>query len=98
MRFTLQRAAGRARSSRRDLAALGCGAACGFRALFGRLLRARRRTSELDAGAPRFRESDRNRLFGRAGAVLAFADVVNLLAHELARLRRSRLASALVGA
>src|SRR5690349_2044456 len=53
-----------------------------------------RRRRELDARAPRLRQSDRDRLFGRARAVLALADVIHLLAHELARLRRGGLSLA----
>jgi hypothetical protein len=44
------------------------------------------RRPQLDAGAPRLGETDRDRLLRRSGAVLAFTDVTDLLAHELARL------------
>src|SRR5215831_132672 len=59
--------------------------------------RARRRGPRLrrpqrDAGAARLREADRDRLLGRARAVLALADVVHLLADELTRLRARGLA------
>src|SRR5207244_1625659 len=47
---------------------------------------------QLDARPPRFRQADGDRLLRRARAVLALADMVDLLAHELARLRRGRLA------
>src|SRR5438046_10526552 len=50
------------------------------------------------AGTARLRESDRDRLFGRPGAVLAFADVVELFTHELAGLRAGRLPLAAVAA
>src|SRR5262249_57039726 len=48
------------------------------------------------AGAPRRRVADGDRLPGRAGAVLAVADPVDLLAHELACLGGGRLAGTLV--
>src|SRR5262245_34258281 len=54
------------------------------------------RRLEAHAGAPRLGEADGNGLLGRAGAVLAAADLVDLLAHEFACLRRRRLALALV--
>src|SRR5450432_574258 len=38
-----------------------------------------------NAGAARFGEPDGDRLLGVLGAVLAFADVVDLLAHEFTR-------------
>src|SRR5262249_38946915 len=41
--------------------------------------------------APRLREADRNGLFRGPRSVLAFADVMDLFAYELARLRRWRL-------
>src|SRR5205823_7716663 len=44
------------------------------------------RCGELHAGAPRLGETDRDRLLGRPRTVLPFADVVDLLAYELARL------------
>src|SRR5262245_4202593 len=55
---------------------------------------------QLHPGAPRLREADRDRLLGRARAVLALADMVDLLAHELAGLgaRRLALAGVLAGA
>jgi len=46
-----------------------------------------------DPGLPRFRQADRDRLLRRSRAVLALADVMNLLANELARLRRGSLAT-----
>src|SRR5262245_50334536 len=49
---------------------------------------------EWNARAPRFREPDRDRLLGRFRAVLALADVVHLLSHELASRRRGPLALA----
>jgi len=39
-----------------------------------------------DAGPPRLGEADRDGLLGGAGPVLALADVMDLLPHELARL------------
>ena len=45
----------------------------------------------------RLGESDRDHLLRRASAVLALADVVDLLTHELACLRARRFALALVG-
>src|SRR6185436_1401363 len=47
--------------------------------------RALARRAQRDAGATRLRQADRDRLLGRARAVLALADVVHLLAHELPR-------------
>src|SRR3954466_9299162 len=49
---------------------------------------------EIDAGAPRLREPDRDGLLRRPRTVLAFADVLHLLAHELARLGRRGFALA----
>src|SRR5262249_2957275 len=46
--------------------------------------------------ASRFRQSDCDRLLGRPRAVRALADGLDLLAYELARLRRRRLPLALV--
>src|SRR5579859_6387923 len=51
---------------------------------------------EIDAGSSRFRQSDCDGLLGRPRSVLAFADVVDLFADELTRLRRCRLTFALV--
>src|SRR5205823_8757526 len=45
-----------------------------------------------------FRETDRNRLLRRARAVLAAADLADLLAHEFAGLGRCRFAFAVVPA
>src|SRR5437879_12946877 len=66
------------------------------RAAPGRRLRTSRRRGELHTGTPGLAEPDRDRLLRRAGAMLALADVVNLFAHELARLRRGGLPAALV--
>src|SRR5262249_9122848 len=63
------------------------------RARFGLAL-ARRR--QVDARAPRLRQAGGDRLPWRARSVLAAADLVDLLADELARLGRGRLALALV--
>ncbi len=49
---------------------------------------------QLHAGAPRLGQPDRDRLLGRPRAMLALADVVDLLAHELARLGARRFAFA----
>ena len=43
---------------------------------------------QLHTGAPGLRQADCDRLLGRPGPVLALAYMVNLFAHELARLRR----------
>src|SRR5579862_2322027 len=56
----------------------------------------RRRRLEGDARASGLGQPDRDRLLRRAGAVLAFADVVHFLADELACLRRWRFTLALV--
>src|SRR6185437_4702660 len=50
------------------------------------------RRLERDAGATRLRQPDRDRLPRRAGAMLAAADLLHLLADEFAGLRRSRFA------
>ena len=72
----------------------------GLRPIAGGLLPRSRRSAargrEIDAGAARFRQADRDRLLGRCGPVLAFAHVMHLLAHEFAGLRRGRLAFTLV--
>src|SRR5213083_1905997 len=44
------------------------------------------------SGPPRFRKSDGDRLLGAARTVFAFPNVVDLLAHEFARLGRWRFA------
>ena len=58
--------------------------------------RSRLRRREVDTGAPGLRQADRDRLFGRRGAMFSFAHVMDLLAHEFAGLRRGRLALPLV--
>src|SRR5262249_48609451 len=60
----------------------------------GLLARARRR--EIDAGTPRLRQADGDRLPGVACAMLAAADLLDLLAHELAGLRARRFSFPLV--
>src|SRR5207253_2610226 len=55
-------------------------------------LRSLARRAQLHPRAPRFREPDGDGLLGGPRPVLALADVVHLLAHELARLRGWRLA------
>src|SRR5438552_1511976 len=67
------------------------GALAGFLARFS-LFRRRK----IDTGAARLGQSNRDRLLCRSGAVLAFADVVHLLADELARLGGGGFAFALV--
>src|SRR5579883_344037 len=67
--------------------------------VFGALARALRDSAfpgrrQLHAGAPRLRKADGDRLFGRARAVLAATNPLDLLMHEFARLRRGRLALA----
>ena len=59
-------------------------------------LRVPRRRREFHAGAARLGEPDGDGLLRGARAVLALAHVVNLLAHELSRLRGRRLALGLV--
>src|SRR5262249_23234197 len=56
------------------------------------------RRGHVHAGAPGLAEADGDRLLGVAGAVLAAADLVDLLADELAGLDGRALARALVGA
>jgi hypothetical protein len=68
------------------------GAGCIGGAALRSWLCTRRRTAELDTSAPRFRKPDRDRLFGGSCAMLAFADMVHLLAHEFAGLRGRRVA------
>ena len=60
------------------------------RGLSRRLLRRppRPRRRQLHARSPGLRQPDGDRLLGRSGTVLSFADVVYFLAHELASLRR----------
>jgi len=53
-----------------------------------------RRRAELHPGAARLGKADGDRLLRRAGAVLAFANVANLLADEFARLRGRRFTCA----
>jgi hypothetical protein len=49
------------------------------------------RRGEIDAGATGLGQSDGDRLLGRPGAVLAAANLADLLMHELAGLRAPRL-------
>ena len=58
-----------------------------LRTLLGGALRATRRRRQRGASTPRLRQTDRNRLFGRAGPVFAFAHVLDFLPHEFSRLR-----------
>src|SRR5512147_1959802 len=96
--FALQRPADRPRPLARHrplaamaLLALASGA---LPSLLGR--RALLRHRQIDAGTPRLRETDGDGLLGRTGAVLALADVVDLLADELAGLGARRLPLSLV--
>ena len=89
--FALQRPQCRARPSRRRPSPPAARAARRLRAPLGRALRARRRLPEMNAGAPRFRQPNRDRLLRRSRAVLALTDVVHLFANELTSLRRRRL-------
>jgi hypothetical protein len=52
---------------------------------------------QIDAGAPCFRQSDRDGLFGGTRSVPTFTDMIDLLADEFPCLRRWRLACLLVG-
>jgi len=52
------------------------------------------RWRERHAGTTRLRQSDRNRLLGRARAVFALADMMDFFAHELSRLGARRFALA----
>src|SRR5438034_119625 len=98
--FAAQGAANGAGSSPRDLAArapvpagaAGAGGAA-TRALGNRPFPGR---AQLHAGAARLGEPDRDRLLGRARPVLAFANVVHLLADEFPRLRAGGFSGALV--
>jgi hypothetical protein len=92
--LALQRRAHRARSLRGRLSS--CGTAGGDRTAFGARFRARRGLAQLDAGTPRLRESDGDRLLRRSRPVLSFPDVVDLLTHELTRLGGRCFAGALV--
>ena len=86
--FALQRAPGRRGASGGgplSRAARGAARRCG--AAFGSRRCARRRTRQLHARTSRFRQADGNGLLRRSRAVFALADVVDLFANELARLR-----------
>ena len=52
---------------------------------------------QIDTGAPRFGQSNRDGLFGGTRSVSTFTDMVYLLADEFPSLRRWRLACLLVG-
>jgi len=66
------------------------------RALLRSLRSAGRRTAQLHAGAPRFRQADGDRLFCRGRSVFPFADVMHLFTDELTGLRARRLPGAFV--
>src|SRR5499426_1801844 len=90
--------AGDARTAPRLAPALAC-----LIGVFGALARAALGLAfpgrlEVDAGAPGLGQPDGDRLPGRPGAMLAATNVLDLLAHELARLGARRLAGALVAA
>src|SRR5258708_766002 len=95
MAFPLQRFRNRLGPARIGLLlgaalALAIGGFGAFTGSLGRLTFRRRR--QLDAGAASLGEPDGDRLFRRAGAMLAFADVFHRLANEFARLGCRRLA------
>src|SRR5205814_9022972 len=71
------------RAAARELPLRAASRPGGRRALRGRL--------QTDPGATRLREPDRDRLLGRAGAMLSLTHVVDLLADELPGLRRPGL-------
>src|SRR5262249_28259084 len=86
LRLLLERVQGRARAAARGLVRGAValpgfiGALGGFSGALARLTRGRR--CERHPCAPGFREPNGDRLFRRARAVLALADVMDLLAHE----------------
>ena len=95
MSFTLQSAAGSARSLRRSssamrFAALGRIALSLLTGSFRCLAFSGR--AQLDSRTPRFRQADRDGLLSRASAMLALPDVVHFFANELSRLSAGRLA------
>jgi hypothetical protein len=98
--LTLQRAVDCPRPLRRGFGLgrgpvpAGIGSRCAFARPFARLALLWWR--QIHAGPPRFRQADGYGLLGGPGPVLAFANVVNLLANKLAGLRGRRLAFALV--
>src|SRR5687768_607580 len=70
---------------------------------FGVLARFRRRSAaprrrQLHSSTASFGQADRNRLLRGTRAMFAFANVMDFLAHEFARLRRRRLSFRLVPA
>jgi hypothetical protein len=95
--LALQRALHGARASRRRSFPRAIRGARRRRgAALGAGLRARGRFAELHARTTRLREPDRDRLLRRSRAVLALANVMDLLTHELAGLSRRRLSFTLV--
>src|SRR5262249_10900435 len=74
-----------------SLAAAGAGTARRLRAALRRGLGAARRRRQRHAGAARLRQADGDRLLRRSRAVFALANVMDLLADELTRLRARRL-------
>src|SRR5690348_13789702 len=100
MPLALQRFGDRSRALDRRFGAWWSAVAAGVGALGARagLFRclpfSRRR--QIDAGPTRLGQPDGDRLLGRSRAVLSFANVMHLLADEFTRLRRRRLAFALV--
>jgi hypothetical protein len=94
--FSLQRTNRRSRSPSGWLRATASGRSGGGGGAFlGRRFSAGRRPWQLDAGPSCLRETDGDRLFRRARAMLALADVKDLLADELAGLGRGRLSGTL---
>jgi len=88
------RALGRGRTFRRFAVSAGIGPRGAPSGPFACLALPGRR--QIDTGAPRLRETDGDGLLGRTRSMLAFADVMHLLAHKLAGLCRGRLPLALV--
>src|SRR5438128_2644384 len=95
--LAFERAGDRARAGARGgVAAAPAGASGVFRAAPGLGGRLPSRRGQVDARAPRLGEADGDRLLGGSRPVLAGADVVHLLAHELPGLGAGRLALPLV--
>jgi len=66
------------------------------RGLFARARAGVLRRRQHHTGATRFRQSNRNRLLGRARTVFAFANVMDFFAHEFSGLGARRFALASV--
>src|SRR5207244_2940068 len=78
------RALGRGRTLRRFAVSARVGPLGTLSGPFARLALLRRR--QIDTGAPCLRQTDGDGLLGRTRSMLAFADVMHLLAHKLAGL------------